>query len=822
MPSQPKHQHPKAGKPQPKPLAPPGQSASRRKKRPTQKAFRPPVPPSDPEGRRYTQFFNHGFKPIYAYPPKPGEKPSWFSKDHNHPLEPRVLWKHFKDKEIYLGIRFGSQTKYVMIDIDSTSPYHPEKSGADFKKILDALESLGFGLPVAIRSSWSGGIHIYYGFREPLSTYHVALCVTKCLVDAGFKLKSGWLEIFPNPKSFDRNRITDYKAHALPLQAGRGSILLQIETWFTEAEVRPAGLYSGEEYSSNQVKLFNDLMEESAATSDLRKLKKKLEVAYSQKSKYQECYNNLVLSEKAAEWKSELTYMISEGFTSKGQTNWLLHKIGVLGLVFEHLEGDDLISYMYDTVTNAPGYQAYCSHQHEIERRCKEWAKCISETGYYCKYRGFPPRGLMSYERMLSKVSQGTNKNPLPKPPKQNLHNINQAAEAHEKIINAIASLQQQGKYPFGKAVRMMAIIGKTKELYGVGVSRRTLYKPENLRQWNPEYEIPDPWEENQLQPQKSNQPVLQVIQELQKPAIAGLLPPAESPNQEQISSDGCKPYGEAFLTYPIKKIPTYHRLEPAQGGISHLPNVYEGLLPGLRLSRPLHSGKARRPSENLAKSAFQPLGDINLPTPGNYGLWSLLGVTGKTLGCPFDVNQIPASTEIPKFQQPGSRQSENHQDHQKNDQAIDCASVVDEEAYQPGVTILARGVHWKVIEKVGATAAHLLVEESNGRKEVFHNYVSLAQYGLIKLIEPQPSSQQPEEKQSQPLTDESEQEFLDWYTLAVSRGWIEKVRDYRRLPIVSYQGQLVRVVFAIERIPFGKPRKVIKPWLQVKDKYLD
>ena len=531
----------------------------------------------------------------------------------NYPLEPRIFWELFQNEEKYVGIRFGSTTRYVMIDIDTTSPYHPNKSATDFGKILAKLSLLGLGDPVAIRSSWSGGIHLYYGFPEPLETFKVALLVKKCLVDAEFKLKSGWLEIFPNPKPFYKDKISDYNAHALPLQAGRGSILLKIEYWSTFAEVVPVMLSDGEKYNAEEVKLFNDLMEESAATCNLNKLKKKLEAAYTDRSKYKEHYKELVLSEKAAEWKSELVKMTSEGFGDYGQTNWLLHKIGVLGFVFEHKEGDELISYMYEQVISAPGYREYCRHQHEIEKRCQQWAKCISETEYYCKYSGFPVRNLMNYEGMFSKITSGTNKNPNPKPPRQNIHNINQAQEATERIMNAIASLKEEEKYPQGISARMMAIIGKTKELYGKGVSRRTLYKPLNEELWNPDYNIPDPWESEELQPptQQPANPVTPVTPETPSPTIAGLLPPAKNRPTVEISFICWKLYTEAFLTYPLQKITTKQKLEPAQGGISHLKNVYEGLLTCRQKFRPLLGGIFCRYDNFLEKSRFQPLGGI-------------------------------------------------------------------------------------------------------------------------------------------------------------------------------------------------------------------
>ncbi|MDX2099860.1 MAG: hypothetical protein SFW36_18950 [Leptolyngbyaceae cyanobacterium bins.59] len=43
-------------------------------------------------------------------------------------------------------------------------------------------------------------------------------------------------------------------------------------------------------------------------------------------------------------------------------------------------------NWPYDIVTIAsslPGYQDYCGHQHEIEKRAEEWARCVENSHYY-------------------------------------------------------------------------------------------------------------------------------------------------------------------------------------------------------------------------------------------------------------------------------------------------------------------------------------------------------------------------------------------------------------------------------------------------------
>jgi hypothetical protein len=60
---------------------------------------------------------------------------------------------------------------------------------------------------------------------------------------------------------------------------------------------------------------------------------------------------------------------ITEGWTDYGQTNHLLKTIACYGRVFEGLQGQDLIDYTLRIATTRPGYEQYCRHQHDIERK---------------------------------------------------------------------------------------------------------------------------------------------------------------------------------------------------------------------------------------------------------------------------------------------------------------------------------------------------------------------------------------------------------------------------------------------------------------------
>ncbi|MDE5071770.1 MAG: hypothetical protein O4806_07875, partial [Trichodesmium sp. St5_bin8] len=108
------------------------------------------------------------------------------------------LWRSPTD---VVGVRFGSKTKYCLLDIDIDSPHHPRNSN-NLRNIFGCLEDVGLIKPVPIQSSDSGGLHIYYFLPEEVPTFGLSSFLSATLINAGFEIKKGHLEIFPNPKTY--------------------------------------------------------------------------------------------------------------------------------------------------------------------------------------------------------------------------------------------------------------------------------------------------------------------------------------------------------------------------------------------------------------------------------------------------------------------------------------------------------------------------------------------------------------------------------------------------------------------------------------------
>ena len=133
------------------------------------------------------------------------------------PLVLGSIESHYR-RDYIIGKRFGKLTNYLMIDVDRKSPFHPYNGG--IKPILDAMEALGLCRYLIVRSSSSGGIHIYFPLAEPVSAWGLACAAHAALTAAGVRVAGGVCELFPNKKAFN----AEHNGHRLPLQ--QGSFLL--------------------------------------------------------------------------------------------------------------------------------------------------------------------------------------------------------------------------------------------------------------------------------------------------------------------------------------------------------------------------------------------------------------------------------------------------------------------------------------------------------------------------------------------------------------------------------------------------------------------
>ena len=133
------------------------------------------------------------------------------------PLTFGILESYYR-RGYTIGKRFGQLTRYLMIDIDIHSAFHPDNGG--FQPILAVMESLGLCRYLIVRSSDSGGIHLYFPLSQPVNAWQLAATAHNALTASGITIAGGQCELFPNKKSFN----AEFNGHRLPLQ--NGSFLL--------------------------------------------------------------------------------------------------------------------------------------------------------------------------------------------------------------------------------------------------------------------------------------------------------------------------------------------------------------------------------------------------------------------------------------------------------------------------------------------------------------------------------------------------------------------------------------------------------------------
>ncbi|NJO59359.1 MAG: hypothetical protein HC836_13915 [Richelia sp. RM2_1_2] len=415
--------------------------------------------PKDPLGQHFVKYFQHGWKFIQAPVPKYGEKPSWRTETR-YPLELRSLWSKYQKPDLLLGLRLGSFTNYCLLDIDKGSKYHPDNSKEKFNQILLTLEGIGLNRDITIRSSESEGLHIYFFLPECVHSSSLAFAVKHALIRDGFQLIKGELEVFPNPKPFNKLQPTSFNAHRLPLQAN---------SFILDWDLQP---------TSDDIKVFLDCADLTAQSQDMEVLKEAMEAA-SEWRKGE--YSVLNGKKPAAEFCADLEEQIEPGWTGFHQTNILLLTVAKYGIIFLHHLGQNLIDYMQETVPSLPGYKEYCRHQHEISKRIRDIA-ASAERYPYIPCPNSPLRQ-NTYQDHFFRVKEEKNKIVHLHPSKK------RQAKRIKEIKAVVAALKNQGIYPETCQKRSEAIIDKSKEMFGRGGSQTTLHKPQYLPLWHPDYD---------------------------------------------------------------------------------------------------------------------------------------------------------------------------------------------------------------------------------------------------------------------------------------------------------------------------------------------
>lgn len=386
--------------------------------------------------------------------PAAGKKPQWLTETRS-PLDLRTLWRNYEDPDELIGLRFGNETRYCLIDIDRGSAYHPANDFSGYKDVLAALENIGLCRPSVVRSSDSDGIHVYYFLPELLSSFNLACAVKFALEDTGLQLRDGQLESFPNVKAYD----SIYNGCRLPLQAG---------SYLLDDDAQPL--------TNNDLTHFLNAADVAATHQDIKALKKALIVA-RKRFKSRRTPNP---STNVQRIKREIQELIAEGWTGRGQTNDLLIKIANDAVFWLGLHGEALIDHIEATAIAAPGYKEHCRHQHEIRKRAAEVAEMAD--GYWVKYCNHPDRNGRSYQVNFGRQGQQNNIIKFP----TNQANTERSQQAAERIQQAVDHLKTTAMLPAGVTARAAAIKVTYEELFGKVISLETLYRPCHKSLWHP------------------------------------------------------------------------------------------------------------------------------------------------------------------------------------------------------------------------------------------------------------------------------------------------------------------------------------------------
>jgi hypothetical protein len=394
---------------------------------------------------QFLSLFPHRYDYIWAVHPNPGAKPDW-QTETRHPLSDRVI----QQGSYLYGVRFGKETHYALLDIDTNSRYHPRQDPLAIDRIVHTLEPLGLVSHLTIQSSHSGGLHLYFPFEQAQPSWKIALAISTLLENAGFKLYPGQLEVFPNPRPYlVEGKPNLFNSHRLPLQIG---------SYLLDRDYQPV--------SYSQARFVEQwgyaIQRNDVETQSLDRLLHQLQ---------RRCFK---LSGKADKFLNDLNSEIEIGWTGYGQTNRLLGRIAMRAYVFHHvihggepLTSDRLIQKIVKVAQSLPGYQDWCQHQHEIEHRASEWASCV-ESSHYFHYGDRPTKPTtVPIDATEPKLSW----------------NQQRSEDARDRIKTAIADLLNQSALSIKTTDRF-------KQLLNYGIGGGSLYRHRDL--WHPEFLNPE------------------------------------------------------------------------------------------------------------------------------------------------------------------------------------------------------------------------------------------------------------------------------------------------------------------------------------------
>lgn len=321
----------------------------------------------------------------------------------------------YLDKQITMTIRPMHKIKVFVLDIDTGSKYR-----YDYQGIIECLEDIGFCKCVRVISSISGGLHLWFPLSVAINSRFLHLSITNWLMDNGYQVKDGVLEVFPghNPVSWqkDSNNKWEIKhlARCFRLPCQRGSYVVNedeniihnsIEKFWLEdfdwcaerQDIEAIDMFHRDyEVSKASVKWENDLLvkeeeqeeiERSEIEYDAPVVTKKKAGRISRIKKEQEILKSKIkeLQVPRNKYISTLRNLIKEGWTDSSQSNYLIGAVAVVAS-YDNRDLDDaaLAKYIIWQVKRMPGYEKFASEATKKDiNKCgrdswaRRWAKSV-------------------------------------------------------------------------------------------------------------------------------------------------------------------------------------------------------------------------------------------------------------------------------------------------------------------------------------------------------------------------------------------------------------------------------------------------------------
>ncbi|MBP5977394.1 hypothetical protein HW132_32950 [Brasilonema sp. CT11] len=359
-----------------------------------------------------------------------------------------------------MGLRFNGMTWVLVLDIDRHSDYHPYQNKKEFDRLLYVLENIGLVGVEPVRSSGSEGIHLYIALPEPVPSWCAAHTLHVTLANAGFRVAKGQLEIFPNRKNWSEKTVIKYHGLRLPLQPKSGSVVLDRMT------LTPV---------HHDLNIFVKHLKFHAQRQDMSAFKRAMKAAYEGFTIGVNGYVKGAYGRDIASWYNDLITRLTPGWTGDGQTNDLIPEAVKLFYIFKGLDGEELVTETAAYLRQRPGYERYCGHHHNLEKRIRDWLKTIKNLGYYPYTGEFRPRNGIHYGTAVEQNGQWEDGR------KHNKANQEKKQSTRDKLAAVLRMIRQetrQGLIPLQTTFRgvLGLVIDTAKKHFGQGFGLQYLY----------------------------------------------------------------------------------------------------------------------------------------------------------------------------------------------------------------------------------------------------------------------------------------------------------------------------------------------------------